>query len=212
MPNTDQTQPSGGRAGAVAPTRTALRRRPRWAAVDLALIAVFAALLAASVAVPGIPAGPLGVPITLQTLAVALCGLVLGFGRGTAAVGLYILLGLIGLPIFAGFRSGPAVLAGPSAGYIVGFLLAVAAVGFLTPWALRRRRKAGWLFGVAVLGMLVLHASGVAGFLLKGMGFSTAVLADAIYYPADILKNILAVGLALSLHRAFPDLLRRRRT
>ncbi len=212
MPNTEQTQPSAVGARAAAPAPTVLRRRSRWAAVDLALIAVFAALLAASVAVPGIPAGPFGVPITLQTLAVALCGLVLGFGRGTAAVGLYILLGLIGLPVFAGFRSGPAVLAGPSAGYIVGFLLAVAAVGFLTPWALRRRHKAGWLFGAAVLGMLILHASGVAGFLLKGMGFSTAVLADAIYYPGDIIKNILAVGLALSLHRAFPDLLRRRRT
>ncbi len=211
MTQPDQNQPLS--AVPAVPERAGVRplRRQHWAAGDLALIAVFAALLAASITVPGIPVGPLGVPITLQTLAVALCGLVLGVGRGTAAVGLYILLGLIGLPIFAGFRSGPAVLAGPSAGYIIGFLLAAATVGFLTPWALKRRGKAGWLFGVAVLGMLVLHASGVAGFLVKGMGLSAALLADAVYYPGDIIKNILAVAVALSLHRAFPDLLRRRR-
>ena len=78
--------------------------------------------------------GPLGVAITLQTLVVSLCGLVLGFGRGTAAVGLYILLGLIGLPIFSGFRAGPAVLASPSAGYIIGFIFGVAVVGLLAAW------------------------------------------------------------------------------
>ena len=187
------------------------RRRRRWSASDLALIAVFAALVAASIAVPGIPVGPLGVPITLQTLAVALCGLVLGFGRGTAAVSLYVLLGLVGLPIFSGFRAGPAILAGPSAGYIIGFILATAAVGTLAPWALRRRGKGFWLFAAATVGMLIVHGCGVLGFMAKGMGFWPAVVADAAYYPGDIIKNVLAVAVALSLHRAFPDILLRRR-
>ncbi|MCZ2402649.1 biotin transporter BioY [Paenarthrobacter sp. Z7-10] len=193
-----------GRGGAHA-------SRPRWNAGDLALIAVFAALLAASIAVPGIPVGPLGVPITLQTLAVTLCGLVLGFGRGTAAVGLYVLLGLVGLPIFSGFRAGPAILAGPSAGYIIGFIFGAAVVGALAPWALRRRGRAGWLFAAATVGMLVVHGLGVLGFMAKGMGYWPAVLADAAYYPGDIIKNVLAVAVALSLHRAFPDVLLRRR-
>lgn len=149
-------------------------------------------------------------PITLQTLAVGLCGLVLGFGRGTAAVALYVLLGLVGLPIFSGFRAGPAILAGPSAGYIIGFILATAAVGALAPWALRRRGKAYWLFAVASIGMLVVHGSGVLGFMAKGLGYVPAVLADAAYYPGDIIKNVLAVAVALSLHRAFPDVLLRR--
>ena len=80
--------------------------RKRWNATDLGLIAVFAALVAGSALIAAIPVGGLGVPITLQTLAVMLTGLALGPGRAFAAVGLYTLLGLAGLPIFSGGRSG----------------------------------------------------------------------------------------------------------
>lgn len=188
-----------------------IRHKRRWNAVDLSLIAVFAALMAASVAVPGINMGPMGVAITLQTLVVSLCGLVLGFGRGTAAVSLYVLLGLIGLPIFSGFRAGPAVLASPSAGYIVGFIFGVAVVGLIAGWAVRRRLKFAALLGAALAGMVVIHIFGVLGFIAKGMSVQTAIAADAIYLPGDILKNVVAVLIALSLHRAFPDLLVRRK-
>ena len=78
------------------------RRRNRWNATDLGLIAVFAALVAGSALIAAIPVGGLGVPITLQTLAVMLTGLALGPARAFAAVGLYVLLGLAGLPIFSG--------------------------------------------------------------------------------------------------------------
>lgn len=186
-------------------------RRKRWGAMDLSLIAVFAALMAASIAVPGINVGALGVPITLQTLVVCLCGLVLGFGRGTAAVGLYILLGLVGLPIFSGFRAGPAVLASPSAGYIIGFIFGAAVVGLLATLAVRSRWRAAALFGAALAGTVVIHLSGIIGFLIKGMGLQAAIAADVIFLPGDIIKNVIAVLIALSLHRAFPDLLVRRR-
>ncbi|WP_104110511.1 biotin transporter BioY [Arthrobacter sp. N199823] len=184
--------------------------RRRWGAMDLSLIAVFAALMAASVAVPGINVGPLGVAITLQTLVVALCGLVLGFGRGTAAVGLYVLLGLIGLPIFSGFRAGPAVLASPSAGYIVGFIFGAAVIGLLATVAVRSRWRPAALFAAAMAGTVVIHAFGIVGFVMKGMSWPAAMVADVIYLPGDIIKNVLAVIIALSLHRAFPDLLVRR--
>ncbi|MFC8304703.1 biotin transporter BioY [Specibacter sp. NPDC057265] len=187
------------------------RPRSRWSAMDLSLIAVFAALMAASIAVPGINVGPLGVAITLQTLVVALCGLVLGWGRGSAAVGLYVLLGLVGLPIFSGFRAGPAVLASPSAGYIIGFIFAAAVVGLLATLAVRTRWRTAALFAAAMAGTVVVHISGILGFMAKGMALQAAVAADLIYLPGDILKNIVAVLIALSLHRAFPDLLVRRR-
>ncbi len=74
----------------------------------------------------------------MQTLAVMLTGLALGPGRAFAAVGLYVLLGLAGLPIFSGGRGGLGVLAGPSAGYILAFPLAAAAVGWLAAVVLRR--------------------------------------------------------------------------
>lgn len=202
------TSPLPG-AGSGKPKRTFARQR--WGAMDLSLIAVFAALMAASIAVPGINVGPFGVAITLQTLVVSLCGLVLGFGRGTAAVGLYVLLGLVGLPIFSGFRAGPAVLASPSAGYIVGFVFGAAVVGLLAVVAVRSRWRAAALFGAAMAGTVVIHIFGIVGFVMKGMGVQAAVLADVIFLPGDILKNALAVVVALSLHRAFPDLLVRRR-
>ena len=60
-------------------------------------------------------------------------------------------------------------------------------------------------------GTVVIHLSGIVGFVMKGMGVQAAVLADAIFLPGDIIKNVLAVIVALSLHRAFPELLLRRR-
>jgi biotin transport system substrate-specific component len=199
-------------------TDTPVVRRPagraRWNATDLGLIGVFAALVAASALVPGIPVGGLGVPITLQTLAVMLTGLVLGPGRAFAAVGLYVLLGLAGLPIFSGGRSGLGILAGPSAGYILAFPLAAAAVGWLTAIILRRTAKMRgvFLFAAAMVSsILLVHTLGVLGMVVNAkLDLQKAFLADLAYYPGDIIKNILAVTIALSLHKAFPDLLVRR--
>lgn len=192
---------------------TPAARRQRWNATDLGLIAVFAAIVAGAALVPGIPLAA-GVPITVQTLAVMLTGMVLGPGRGFAAVGLYTLLGLAGLPIFSGGRSGLGILAGPSAGYILGFTIAAAVVGFLTVQVLRRtiRRRAAWLFAAAmVTSILFIHSLGVAGIMLNtGATWQQAFLADLAFYPGDVVKNILAALIAVSLHRAFPDILVRR--
>ena len=93
---------------------TEAARAPRTVtSFDLANIAVFAALTCVLALVPAIPVGPLGVPITLQTLAVFLTGMVLGGWRGFLALALYVVVGLLGVPVFAGFTGGPAVLAGP---------------------------------------------------------------------------------------------------
>ncbi|MBT2531270.1 biotin transporter BioY [Arthrobacter sp. ISL-48] len=197
-----------------AVTGTAPAERRRWNATDLGLIAVFAAMVAASALVAAIPVGALGVPITLQTLAVMLTGLALGAGRAFAAVGLYTLLGLAGLPIFSGGRSGLGILAGPSAGYIIAFPLAAAAVGWLSAIVIRRTLKyrGVFLFAAATLtSVVVVHALGVLGMMINAkLGFSKAFLADLPFYPGDFIKNVLAVAVALALHKAFPDLLVRR--
>ena len=65
---------------------------------------------------------PTGVPITLQTFAMALCGYVLGWQSGVAATLLYIVLGTVGVPIFAGMSAGPGVLFGYTGGFIFGFI------------------------------------------------------------------------------------------
>ncbi|MDQ4046538.1 MAG: biotin transporter BioY [Actinomycetota bacterium] len=189
-------------------------KRSRWNATDLGLIAVFAALVAGSALVAAIPVGGLGVPITLQTLAVMLTGLALGPGRAFAAVGLYTLLGLAGLPIFSGGRSGLGILAGPSAGYIIAFPLAAAVVGWLAALVIRRTLKyrAVLLFAATmVTSIVVIHGLGVLGMMVNAkLDWSKAFLADLAFYPGDIIKNVLAVTVALALHKAFPDLLVRR--
>lgn len=188
--------------------------RNRWNATDLGLIAVFAALVAGSALIAAIPVGGLGVPITLQTLAVMLTGLALGPGRAFAAVGLYTLLGLAGLPIFSGGRSGLGILAGPSAGYIIAFPFAALAVGWLTTIVLRRTLKHRGLFLFAATmatSIVVVHGLGVLGMMVNGkLDLSKAFILDLAYYPGDIIKNVLAVTIALALHKAFPDLLIRR--
>lgn len=193
---------------------TTSRERSRWNATDLGVIAVFAALVAGSALVPGIAANVFGIPITFQTLAVMLTGLMLGPARGFAAVGLYTLLGLAGLPIFSQGRSGLGILAGPSAGYIIAFPIAAAMVGWLAVVVIRRttRARALWFFAAAmVTSIVVVHTLGVIGIAVNTKTeLAQAFLADLVFYPGDVIKNILAAVIAVALHRAFPDVLVRR--
>lgn len=101
---------------------------PRTATVSTALV-VGGALLTAAAAQLSVPLWP--VPITGQTLAVLLVGSALGARRGALSMVLYTVLGLAGLPVFAGGTAGPGVLLGPSGGYLVGFVAAAAVVGWV---------------------------------------------------------------------------------
>ena len=95
---------------------------------DICMTALFAAGMAVC-AMVAIPVGPGGVPITLQTFAVALAGIVLGARRGVLAAIVYIALGAVGAPVFVGFSGGFGVLAGPTGGFILSFPLMAAAAG-----------------------------------------------------------------------------------
>lgn len=188
--------------------------RRRWNGTDLGLIAVFAALVAGAALVPGLALNGFGVPITFQTLAVMLTGLVLGPARGFAAVGLYTLLGLAGLPIFSQGRSGLGILAGPSAGYIIAFPIAAGVVGWLATVVIRRTTKARalWFFlSATATSIVVVHSLGILGIAMNSKAtLEQAFLGDLVFYPGDIIKNVLAAAIAVALHRAFPDVLVRR--
>ena len=126
---------------------------------DMALCSLFAAILAVSawLTIPG------EVPFTLQTFGVFAALGLLGGKRGTIALALYLILGAVGLPVFAGFRGGFGVLLGTTGGYIFGFLLS----GLLY-WALTSAlgQRAWTRLLAMVAGLLLCYAAGTAWFML----------------------------------------------
>lgn len=197
-------------ATASRPAATATSRT-----TDLALVAFFAALIAACAILPAVPIGEAGVPLTLQTFAVLLAGAVLGSVRGGLAALLYVVVGLAGVPVFAGGAAGVGVLAGPSVGYIIAFPLQAYLVGFIVE-RIRSRRLASagdLIFAACLLSIVaVTFPLGAAGIAWRAqLDPSVAIKAAAIYIPADALKAIVVAFVAASVHRAFPDLIARRR-
>lgn len=187
----------------------------RIGARDLALVSVFAALIAVLTLVPAVPVGALGVPITLQTMGIGIAALTLGSLRGGSAVGLYVLVGLAGVPIFAKFSGGLGSLAAPSAGYLLAFPLAALLTGALATLVLRkvaRRRRFLWLFLAAMAGSIfVTHPLGILGMSLNAqIPLSQAFILDMAYWPGDVVKNLLAAAIAVSVFKAFPGFARRR--
>lgn len=123
--------------------------------------ALFAALTAvcSQIAIPL----PSLIPINLATLSVFLCGALLGAKWGLVSQLVYLLLGFVGLPVFAGFRAGPAALLGPTGGYLIGYLLAALLVGLLLCG-----QPAKWMLPVSMLaGMCGCYALGTAWYMLS---------------------------------------------
>lgn len=182
----------------------------RTKATDIALIAAFAALIAVCAILPAITvAGP--VPITLQTFGVLLAGAVLGSRNGFLAVLLYLVVGLAGLPVFAQGTAGVAVLAGPSAGYLLAFPFGAALTGAIVERLPRARlSSAPLVFVAAMLGTALVHAVGIAVLVLRfDLTWAAAWAADLPFWIGDTLKCVAVAIVATAVHRAFPDLLDR---
>jgi len=184
----------------------------RFSTTDLALVAAFAALISVCSYVAAIPVGGAGVPITLQTFAIVLTGLVLGPVRGFCAVGLYLLLGLAGLPVFAHHASGAAVFTGATAGYLWTFLLVALIAGLGASLAgPRLRTRAVVLFVAALVATVVNHLGGIVGLrVVLPITWHKAAIFDAPYWVGDVVKAAVASIVAAEVHRAFPHLLGRR--
>ena len=134
----------------------------------IVLCAMFAALCCATAPI-SIPL-PGGVPITLQTAAVFLAALLLGPLYGFVAVLVYVLLGAVGLPVFAGGKAGFSVLLGPTGGYIFGFMASAFVIGWLIEIFASKQQnpKAEYmtiLFSM-VAGLLVIYTFGVIQLML----------------------------------------------
>jgi biotin transport system substrate-specific component len=155
----------------LVPVRIGERVSPRLRNVVLVATGAVLIFLTArfSVVIPGNP-----VPFTLQNLGILVVGGALGLRRGAIAGGLYVALGMVGLPFFAEGQGGLDVILGATGGYLVGFVLAAALVGRLAELGWDRRITGS--VGATLLGTLVIYLVGVP-WLAVTMGLS---IGDAI--------------------------------
>lgn len=141
-----------------------------------------------------IPISP--VPISLGSMAVYLAVTVLGMKLGTISCGLYLLLGLIGLPVYAGGSAGADKLFGPTGGYLIGFLfLALIAGAFVGRFPEKKGKNIAFAMAGMVLGTIVLYILGTAWLAYSaGMDFQAALWAGVIpFIPGDLVKMVAAV-------------------
>ena len=162
---------------------------------QLTLTAVMAAVICVlgpiSMAIPISP-----VPISLASMAVYLAVTVLGMRLGTLSCLIYLLLGLVGLPVFSGGSAGAAKLFGPTGGYLVGYLfLALIAGAFVGRYTENKWKSIAFAAPGMVLGTMVLYALGTAWLAYSaGMDFQAALWAGVIpFIPGDLVKMVIAV-------------------
>jgi biotin transport system substrate-specific component len=171
------------------------------------LIASFAALIA----VLGLP-GSIhmfggAVPITLQSLGIMLAGSILGWKRGALAVVVLLVLVAAGLPLLAGGRGGLGVFAGPSAGFLLGYVAGAAAIG----WLVQRLLPAYpmWWGGLsnAMGGIGVVYLFGIPGMaIVLHTSLLDATRTSLVFVPGDAIKVLIATAVASAVHRGYPGI------
>src|SRR5688500_16691214 len=180
--------------GAWAPAADAPAGPWRRVALGLAMVALVAVSAQIAVPLPGTP-----VPVTLQSLAVMVAGVVLGPVQGALAVASYVIIGALGAPVFAAGGAGPGWIVGPTGGYLLAFPLVAFLVGHATapgrPW---------WLLPIGVVAaQAVMFTGGVLQLaLVTGRGLSEAFALGAVPFLAgEAWKSALLIVFAVALAR-----------
>lgn len=166
---------------------------------EMCRTAIFTAVLAvlAQISIP--MAG--GVPVTLQTFGVVLSGIVLGGRGGAMACIVYLVLGLVGVPVFSGFKGGPGVLFGPTGGFIISFPVMAYLAGMASDRAVKSISggAAFWskvFFAGLIPGMLFNYAVGALWFdIVTGSGIMAAVTACIAPFVINDLIKLTAAGI-----------------
>lgn len=158
----------------------------------------YTALGAALMAVCAWVTVPFTVPFTLQTFAVFASAGILGWKRGVASVLIYMAIGVLGAPVFSGFRAGPGVLLGTTGGYIVGFVFTALIVGLAVD---KLGAKLPMLIISMVLGLAVCYLFGTVWFVqvyarkVGEMGFASALMTCVVPYLAPDAAKIAVAAL-----------------
>ena len=156
-------------------------------------VLVLTGLMAAVTCILGplsIPIGP--VPISLTNLAIYLTVYILGTRYATISYCIYLLLGLVGLPVFSSYTPGPAKLLGPTGGYLIGFIfLAMISGAFIDRWT----SKKGFCFLGMVLGTAVCYLFGTVWLAyVADLSFFAALSAGVLpFIPGDLIKIVIAM-------------------
>jgi biotin transport system substrate-specific component len=194
----------------IAPPPPALRSPIRRLGVtDVSRVAVFAAL----VAVLGLPGGftiVSSVPITAQTLGVMLAGAILGPWLGALSVTVLLALVAVGLPLLAGGRGGVGVFVGPSAGFLLGWIVGAIVIGLIVHAGARKPRLWRTFVGVLTGGILTIYAVGIpVQSAVTRLPLAETALTSLVFVPGDLMKAVIATGIVMTLVRAYPRGFRR---
>lgn len=173
-------------------------KKTKFTTQDLCMIGVMTAVIAimAQISIPM----PLGVPMTMQTFAITLTGIILGARKGATSSLIYVLIGTVGVPVFANFTGGYQMLVGPTGGFIISFPIMAFIIGFGTEY----RHKFTGCFTLGLIGGTVLnYIFGVAMFCMLTdstwiAGFTACVLPNLF---VTIIKAFLASILGLNLKK-----------
>jgi biotin transport system substrate-specific component len=177
---------------------------------DLVLSALFAAIIVALGILPPITLGFIPVPITAQSLGVMMAGVVLGARRGAIAVLIVLVLVAIGLPVLSGGRGGLAAFAGPTAGFLVGWLFAAFVTGYMSERLVKAEQSAlvqtvGFFLAAMIGGIVVLYACGIAYLSLAAkIGFDQAFIGSMAFIPGDIIKAFVAALVGRAVMAGYP--------
>ena len=163
---------------------------------DICRIAIMTAITAvmAQISIPM----PLGVPMTMQTFAITLAGIVLGSKKGGMSILVYVLLGAIGVPVFAGFSGGFQNLVGPTGGFIISFPI----MAYLIGLGVELKKKELFVLFL-VLGTVSNYVVGVILFCVVTQSpVATGITACVLpFIPTAIIKAVVASVLGLELRK-----------
>jgi biotin transport system substrate-specific component len=163
---------------------------------ELVLVGLFAAITAVCAQI-SIPLPFTTVPFTLQVLAVCLSGAILGKRLGALSQIVYLLLGAIGIPVFAGFSGGLSKLVGNTGGYLIAFPIAALIIGYV----FEKRNGIIVNFLSMLAGLIVIYAIGVTQLkFVAGLPWPTAyVYGAAPFIILDVVKAIIATAVAAAI-------------
>lgn len=157
---------------------------------------VFIGIMAAVICILGPLSIPIGiVPISLTNFAIYFVLYILGMKKGTISYFIYLLIGLVGVPVFSGFSGGPSKLLGPTGGYIIGFIFMALIAGFFIDRF--NSKKYLCIIGM-ILGTAVCYLFGTVWLAFQAnMSISAALAVGVIpFIPADLIKILIAAFLA----------------